>query len=149
MHTSLKWLVLASVVNLVGNVLGTILALQNNLISDLGGSFHGQNVLQDFLGTTGTALSAPLPFMLIQLVFTLLVLRAGRFRIIGVGGLIFFGLFYTIAQLLEKIVLRVWNPSGFDLAQAMVLLINVGSAIAMLVLGIWAWRSMRSPAPSV
>ena len=73
-------------------------------------------------------------------------LRAGPSRIIGVGGLIFFGLFYTIAQLLEKIVLRIWSPSGFDLAQAVVLFINVVTAIAMLVLGIWAFRTVRNPA---
>ena len=97
MNTSLKWLVLTSFINLVGNSLGMILALQHNLIADFGGSLRGENVLRDFLGTTGTALSAPLPFMLIQLVITLLVLRPGWSRTISVGGLIVVGLLYTLA----------------------------------------------------
>jgi hypothetical protein len=59
MTNSLKWLVLASVTNLVGNVLGTILALQHNLTGDFGGWLNGQNILRDFLTFKGTALSAP------------------------------------------------------------------------------------------
>ena len=66
MNHPLKWLVLAALTNLIGNVLGTTLALQHNLIADLGGSLHGQDVFHDFI-STGTALSAPLTYMLIQL----------------------------------------------------------------------------------
>ena len=67
MTNSLKWLVLASLANLVGNGFGTMLALQHNLTGDFGGWLNGQDVLRDFLVFKGTALSAPLPFMLIQL----------------------------------------------------------------------------------
>ena len=143
---SLKWLVLASLTNLVGNVLGTMLALQHNLTAGFGGFIRSQDVLRDFLTTTGTALSAPLPFLLIQLGLTILALRPGRSGRIGVGGLTFVGAFYTIAQLGEPIVLRVWSPSGFDPAQATVLFVNVVSSIAMLVTGIRAWRTMRASA---
>jgi len=142
MNNSLKWLVLASLANLVGNSLGTMLALQHNLTAGFGGFIRGQDVLRDFLTTTGTALSAPLPFLLIQLGLTLLTLRPGRSGRIGVGGLTFVGAFYTIAQLGESIVLRVWSPSGFDPAQASVLFVNVASAIAMFIFGIRAWRTM-------
>jgi len=93
MTNSLKWLVLAPLANLVGNSLGTMLALQHNLVGDFGGAF------------------------------------------------------YTIAQLGEPIVLQVWSPGGFDPAQAVVLFVNVASAIAMLVLGIRAWRTMRASVP--
>ena len=147
MTNSLKWLVLASLTNLVGNGFGTMLAFQHNLTGDFGGFLNGQDVLRDFLTTTGTALSAPLPFLLIQLGLTILALRPGRSGRIGVGGLTFVGAFYTIAQLGEPIVLRVWSPSGFDPAQAVVLFVNVASAIAMLVLGIRAWRTMRASVP--
>ena len=147
MNTFLKWLVLASLANLIGNVLGTILALQHNLVGDFGGWLNGQDVLRDFLGFKGTALSAPLPFMLIQLGLTILALRPGRSGRIGVGGLTFVGAFYTIAQLGEPIVFRVWSPGGFDPAQAVVLFVNVASAVAMLVLGIRAWRTMQASAP--
>ena len=147
MNNTSKWLVLASLANLVGNSLGTMLALQHNLTGDFGGWLNGQDVLRDFLTTTGTALSAPLPFLLIQLGLTILVLRPGRSGRIGVGGLTFVGAFYTIAQLGEPIVFRVWSPGGFDPAQAVVLFVNVASAIAMLVLGIRTWRTMRASVP--
>ena len=78
MTNSLKWLVLASLANLVGNGFGTMLALQYNLTGDFGGLLNGQDVLRDFLTFKGTALSAPLPFMLIQLGLTILALRPGR-----------------------------------------------------------------------
>jgi hypothetical protein len=144
MNTSLKWLVLASLTNLVGNSLGTVIALQHNLTANFGGFLNGQDVLRDFLTMNGTALSAPLPFLLIQLGLTVLAVLPNKTRWIGVGGLIFVGGFYTIAQLGEPIVLRLLRPDGFDLAQAIVLLVNVASSIAMLVLGIRAWRIMRA-----
>ena len=147
MTNSLKWLVLASLTNLVGNSFGTLLALQHNLAGDFGGWLNGQDVLRDFLTFKGTALSAPLPFMLIQLGLTLLALRPGRSGRIGVGGLTFVGAFYTVAQLGEPIVFRVWSPGGFDPAQAVVLFVNVASAIAMFVLGMRTWRTMRASVP--
>ena len=147
MTNSLKWLVLASLASLVGNGFGTMLALQHNLVGDFGGWLNGQDVLRDFLGFKGTALSAPLPFMLIQLGLTMLALRPGRSGRIGAGGLIFVGAIYTVGQLGEPIVLRVWSPSGFDPAQAVVLFVNVASSIAMFVFGIRAWRTMRASVP--
>ena len=147
MTNSLKWLMLASLANLVGNSVGTILALQHNLTAGFGGFIHGQDLLRDFLTFKGTALSAPLPFLLIQLVLIVLALRPGRSGRIGVGELLFVGAFYTIAQLGEPIVLRVWSPGGFDPAQAFVLFVNVASSIAMFVFGIRAWRTMRASVP--
>ena len=149
MTNSLKWLVLASLANLVGNSVGTILALQHNLTAGFGGFIQGQDLLRDFLTFKGTALSAPLPFLLIQLGLTVLALRPGRSGRIGVGGLLFVGAFYTIAQLGEPIVLRVWSPGGFDPAQAFVLFVNVASSIAMFVFGIRAWRTMRASVPLI
>ena len=147
MNASLKWLVTASLVNLVGNSLGTVIALQQNLAADWGGSLNGQDVLRDFLGFKGTALSAPLSFMLIQLLITGLALRPGRLGAIGVGVLAFIGLFYTLAQAGEPIVLRQFQAGGFDPAQFSVLLVNIASAIAMLVFGIRAWKAMRTTKP--
>ena len=145
MNTSLKWLVRASIVNLVGNSLGTVISLQQNLAADWGNSLSGQNVLQDFLGLKGTALSAPLSFMLIQLAITLLTLKRGRLGKFGIGGLTFIGLFYTLAQIGEPILLHQFHSDGFNFMQSLTLFINIGSAIAMLVMGIRAWRSRWSP----
>ena len=148
MNNALKWLVLASITNLVGNSFGTVIAFQQNLAADWGGSLNGQDVLRDFLGFKGTALSAPLPFMLIQLMITLLALRPGRSRLICVAALTFVGLFYTLAQAGEPIVLRLLSPSGFNLAQAIAFIVNEASAVAMLVMGIRAWRIVRASQPS-
>ena len=65
MNTSLKWLVTASIVNLAGNTLGTVIAVNRNLAAGFGSVPNGSSVLQDFLGLKGTALSGPLSFMLI------------------------------------------------------------------------------------
>jgi hypothetical protein len=59
MNTALKWLVLASITNLIGNSFGTFIAFQQNLSADWGGALNGQDVVRDFLGFKGTALSAP------------------------------------------------------------------------------------------
>lgn len=149
MNTSLKWLVLASITNLVGNSLGTIVALQQNLAAELGSVPNRQSVLQDFLGLKGTALSAPFSFLLIQFVLTILTMRKGFPGKIGIGGLTFVGLFYTLAQAAEPIVLRQFRPGGFDLTQSIILLANIGSAVAMLVLGIKAWRTTAAPQPAI
>lgn len=141
MHISLKWLITASLVNLVGNSFGAVISLGQNLAADWGGSLNGQEVLRDFLGFKGTALSAPLSFMLIQLVITLLALRPGRLGKVGVVGLTFIGLLYTLAQVGEPILLRQFHPGGFDLLQFIVLMLNIVSAIVMLVTGIKAWRT--------
>jgi hypothetical protein len=144
MNTFLKWLVAASLANLVGNCLGTVIALQNNLAAELGNVPNSQTVLQDFLGLKGTALSAPLSFLLVEVALTLLALQPGWLGRVGVAGLPFLGLFFTLAQAGEPIVLRQFRPGGFDLVQFIVLLVNIGSSVAMLVLGIKAWRTMRA-----
>jgi hypothetical protein len=146
--SSLKWLTMASILNLLGNSLGTIVALQQGLAADWGGSLNGQDVLRDFLGFKGTALSAPLSFMVTQLVITLLALRPGRLGKVGVGGLTFIGLFYTLAQMGEPIVLRQFRPGGFDLTQFIILVVNIASAIAMLIFGILTWRTTRAHVPA-
>ena len=133
---------LASLTNLVGNAFGALLALQHNLTGDFGGFLNGQDVLRDFLGLKGTALSAPLSFMLIQLGLIVLAQRPGRSGKVGVGGLAFVGLFYTLAQAGEPIGLQLLRLGAFDLAQFIVFLVNVTSAIAMLVFGIMTWRKM-------
>ena len=149
MNTSLKWLLLASLTNLVGNSLGTVVALQQNLSAELGSVSNRQTVLQDFLGLKGTALSAPFAFLVIQLAMTLLALRPGWWGRLGVAALAFIGLFYTLAQAGEPIVLRQFSPGGFDLVQFLVLSINIASAAAMFVFGIKAWRRTRRLQPAV
>ena len=134
---------IASLSNLAGNSLGTFLALRHDLAAALGSVPNSQSVLQDFVGLKGTALSAPLSFIVIQLVLTLLLLRPGLANRIGIGGLALEGLIYTLAQAGEPIVRRQFSPGGFDLAQSIVLLVNIASALAMLIFGVQAWRAKR------
>ena len=89
-----------------------------------------------------TALSAPLSFMLIQFVITWLALRPGRAGRVGVGALTFFGLFYTLAQAGEPILLRQFQAGGFDVVQFVILLVNILSATMMLLMGIRTWRTV-------
>jgi hypothetical protein len=140
-------LVIASGVSLAANTMGTILALQQNLTADFGGFLNGQNVLRDFLGINGTALSAPFPFLLIQLILTVLTIRSGRSAAIGAKGLTFVGALYTVAQLGEPIVWRLIQPGGFDLAQAIILFFALVSSTAMFVFGIRAWQEIRVSIP--
>ncbi len=147
MNELVKRLVAASLVNLIGNSLGTIVALQRRLPADWGGALNGQDVLRDFLGFKGTALSAPLPFLLIQLALIGLALRADSSGRIGLGGLAFVGLFYALAQVGEPIVWRQLSPGGLDRAQAVILFVNIASSVAMLVFGIQAWRAKRTSNP--
>lgn len=77
MRNTLRWLVISSILYLVSAGIGTIIAFQQNLTANFGGFLNGQDILKDFLTTNGTALSAPLPFLILQLLFTLLALRMG------------------------------------------------------------------------
>jgi hypothetical protein len=125
-----------------------VLALLNNLLSDLGPSLPGgTDVSRDFMGFTGPALSVPLPFMVLRLICTLRLRRQDRWRLVGAAGVTFFGLLYVPAQAMERIGARLLSSGGFDLAQGGVFVVNVLSAAAMLVLGIlslWGGRATRS-----
>jgi hypothetical protein len=147
MHAFLKRLVLASFINLAGNSVGTLVALQQDLAAKLGSVPNSQSVLEDFLGLKGTALSAPLSFMLFQLVVTLLAPRPGWLGRVGIAVLTFIGLFYTLAQAGEPIVLEQFRPGGFDPVQFIILAVNIATAVLMLVFGIKAWRTMRASQP--
>jgi hypothetical protein len=141
-------LVIASIVSLIANTLGTILALQHNLMADFGGFLNGQNVLRDFLGFNGTALSAPFPFLLIQFVLTVLALLPGQPKTVGIKGLTLVGAVYTLAQLGEPIVWRLMQPTSFDPTQATVLFFALASSTAMIVFGVQTWREIRTPRPA-
>ena len=60
-------------------------------------------------------------------------------------ALTFLGLFYTLAQAGEPIVLRQFQAGGFHFERFIVLAINIVSAVAMLVFGIRAWRATQTP----
>jgi hypothetical protein len=63
------------------------------------------------------------------------VAREAGFRSPRTGGLLLFGLLYSIAQSGELIVMRQFQADGP--------FIDIASALAMFVLAIKAWRSTR------
>jgi hypothetical protein len=144
MRAYLKPLAIVSILNLLSNSLGAFVAIRRNLLANFGGFLGGQDVVRDFLGFNGTALSAPLAFLILEAVFILLAARGERRGgMVGVVGLTIMGAFYTIAQLGEPIVLQMLRPATFDPAQALVLTANVVSAALMLVFGALEWRRRR------
>lgn len=136
-------LVLASVGCLMSASVGTWLAIQRHLPAQFGGLMHGEDVVKDFFTWRGTALSAPFPMLLGQLLLTGCVVRGGRIGRAGVRGLTLLGGSYTLGQLGEPIVGRVFKVGTFELAPALLVVTNMLCSLVMMVLGIRAWNVGR------
>jgi hypothetical protein len=143
MSNPLKYLTAASIIYLFSAALGTWVAFNHNLTANFGGFLNGQNVIRDFLTLNGTALSPPLPLMLLQLVFTLLTVRSTLHRRAGVIGLTAIGAVYTIGQLGEPIVLRLIRPSSFDFVQAAILVMSLAASVTIFIVGAQVWRAYK------
>ncbi len=141
MGKSLFWLLLSSIFYLVSASIGTLVAFQQNLTANFGGILQSKDILSDFLIINGTALSPPLPFLIIQLLFTILITRKGKSVTIGVIGLVVMGAIYTPAQVGEPILLKQFTPGNFDLTKTLILTANLISSLFMLIFGIMAWIS--------
>ena len=135
---------------LVSASIGTIVAFQQNLIADFGGFLQNQSqgIIKDFLTLNGTALSGPLPFLILQLVFTLLAPKKGKTGMVGVIGLVTLGAIYTPAQIGEPILLRQFTPGNFNPTQTVILATNVLFSFLMFLFGIFEWRSRNRRAKS-
>ena len=135
-------LVLASVCCLLSASVGTWLAIRRHLPAQFGGLMHGEDVVKDFFWR-GTALSAPFPLLLGQLVLTGCVVRGGRIGRAGVRGLTVLGGCYTLGQLGEPIVGRVFKVGAFEPAPALLVVTNMLCSLVMAVFGIRAWNGGR------
>ena len=134
--------VLASVCCLLSASVGTWLAIRRHLPAQFGGLMHGKNVVKDFFWR-GTALSAPFPLLLGQLVLTGCVVRGGRIGRAGVRGLTVLGGCYTVGQLGEPIVGRAFKVGTFEQAPALLVVTNLLCSLVMTVFGIRAWNVGR------
>ena len=143
MSKSLYWLSLSSILYLVSASIGTFVAFQQNLTANFGGLLQSKDILSDFLIINGTALSPPLPFLIIQLVFTMLALKKGKSVMVGVIGLVVMGAIYTPAQLGEPILLKQFTPSNINYTQMIILAANLIFSIFMLIFGITEWVSRK------
>ena len=143
MGKSFFWLFISSILYLVSASIGTFIAFQQNLTANFGGILQSRDIVSDFLIINGTALSPPLPFMIIQLLFTVLILKKGKSVTVGVIGLAVMGAIYTLAQLGEPILLRQFTPVNFNPTQATILTANLIFSLFMFISGILAWISIK------
>jgi hypothetical protein len=141
--STLKRLIISSILYMVIASLGAIVAITENRPAAAGGFRTGLPVVQDFLYGNGTAMSPPLYMLVAQAIFTVLALWRNRWGVLGVSGLTIAGLLFCIGALVEPILLEIFNPVTFDLFKA---LIEAGLIILpflMMIFGIREWSRRR------
>jgi hypothetical protein len=141
----LKRLVQASILSLIWASIATVVAIVLNLPAQFGGSTSGLPVVQDFIYGMGTALSAPLVWMVAQALLTWLAWnQRNRRSTWGVIGLALFGATTFIGTLGEPITYELLNPVTFN---PLLAVIPTGMIIIdslMMVFAIQEWRRRRS-----
>ncbi len=128
-------LILVSILYLLNAAIGTLLAVQANLPAEFFGK-DGKPAFEDFLIGNGTALSAPLYFCIILVVFIILALQLRRLRTLGIMGLTILGVCFIIGALGEPITYKVLNPATFDLPKAFIVVIEIVLPLLMVTFGI-------------
>lgn len=135
MRPTTRRLVFASVLLLVVAITGTVISIIYKLPYEFGGQGDPNNVLRDFVAGGGTALSPPLPPMVLAVVFTILAPSRRWWGTVGVVGLCIFGSQYIIGESQEPIVWRSLRSSDFGPLEAVVALLGVlGILLGALVL---------------
>lgn len=143
MGTRTRWLLLYSLLYLVSAGIGAAYAIRHDLPANFGGFIEGDDILQSFLTGNGTALSASLPYFILQVICILLVPRPGRIGTYAAAGLTILGAMWVVFQIGEPIILRAFNPASFDLVPALILASNMVLGSLMFVFGLLEWRSRR------
>ncbi len=135
MRPTTRRLVFASVSLLLVAVIGTVISIVYRLPYEFGGQGDPDNVLRDFIVGGGTALSPPMPPMILAVVFTILAPSRRWWGTIGVFGLCVFGSQYIIGESQEPIVWRSLRSSDFGPLEAVVATLGVlGILLGALVL---------------
>ena len=135
MEPTTRRLLLASVLLLAVAITGTVISIVYKLPYEFSGQGDPDNVLRDFVAGGGTALSPPLPPMILALVFTILAPSRRWWGTVGVVGLCIFGSQYIIGESQEPIVWRSLRSSDFGPLDAVVALLGVlGILLGALVL---------------
>ena len=130
-------LIIASIVYLFLAVLGTLIAVRENLPSRtfIPVFITGKPALQDFLTGNGTALSPPLYLCLVEVLLVVLACLPNRSALVGVIGLTILGTIFLFGILIETLTYRVLNPATFDFSLAPVELLAIVLPLLMLVFG--------------
>lgn len=120
---------------LANSAIGAAIAIREDLPGEWGGMTRWHDPSADFFRGTGTALSAGLPMMVAQAIFTVLSTRGGRAGTVGAAGTTALGAAGTVGVLGEPIVYRVLSPATFDPAKAGTLSAAIILSPLMAVLG--------------
>ena len=129
-------LIVISILSLVNAVIGTVIAVKQNLPSVTPILTTGKPALEDFLAGNGTALSPPLYLCIITLLLIILAFRPKRPGMVGVVGLTILGLIFLIGEFVETNTYRVLNPVTFNLPVALDVLTEIILALLMITFGV-------------
>ena len=131
-----NWPVYTSAVYIVNASVGATIPVKNDLRQEPFGLRTGRTASEDFFLGTGTALSPGLPFLVTQMVSTVLATGTGQSRRYGLIGLAIHGISFTVGALAEPITYaRLAAPREKPL-QTVVAIGNVVWSMLMTVLAI-------------
>ena len=147
--TTTRRLVTSSVLYIAFALMGAVVAIVENRPAEAGLS-SSLPVWQAFLYGNGTAMSAPLYWLIAQAILTALAPRRDRWGTAGVVGLIVVGLLFSVFGALEPIALEVFSPNTFDLLKAIIVAGGIVLAFLMMVFGaLELMRRRRSKRPGL
>ena len=129
-------LIVISILSLVNAVIGTVIAVKQNLPSVTPILTTGKTALEDFLTGNGTALSPPLYLCIITLLLIILAFQPKWPGTIGVVGLTILGAIFLIGEFVETNTYRVLNPITFNLPVALDVLTEIILALLMITFGV-------------
>ena len=142
---TLRRLLTSSILYIIISLIAGAVAIQANLPAQpMGeGSGSGKPVWQDFLFGGGTAMSPGLPWLIGQVILTILISRKDWLGTVGVIGLIIFGLLAGIFSITEPNVQKIFDPATFDPLKAAIETGIIILPFAIMIFGILEWRSRQ------
>ncbi len=129
-------LIAISILSLVNAVVGTIIAVNQNLPSITPVLTTGKPALEDFLTGNGTALSPPLYLCIVTLILIILAFLPKWPGKIGVIGLTILGFLFLLGELVERNTYHVLNPATFNMPVALDVLVEIILALLMITFGL-------------
>ena len=130
-------LIIASILYLLIAVIGTLIAVRENLPSQtfIPAFITGKPALEDFLTGNGTALSPPLYLCLAEVLLVVVVCLPNWLAMVGIVGLTILGAIFLFGIFIERLTYRVLNPATFDFNLALVELLAIILPLSMIVFG--------------
>lgn len=140
-----KWgLISASILYLFSASTGARIAIDEDIPAAFMGRPSRKTPQEDFVRSTGTALSPGVPMLTAHMLMTALAPLPGRIGAVGAVGLIVLALGEIIGMLGEPITYRVLNPRTIDQPKAIVVACNIVLPLLMVLFGIAELSRRRS-----